>query len=214
MKEIKADSEKWKGRENQIRGEDSAFKRIDNLKKGENDENSKTLILLLKSGAIFQLRFQQSLGTNRKNWLWQKEISLSAPLWVEQPAVDRAGSASNSRRPSSQDLSSCFSFHLSSPLHSTSPSASFKPPLCACLASCMASCLDFFSFFSWPQSPHIPSPSLWEGAFRGHAWLSLLSHRLASFFQSPKKVDRLRPADCGRLRFGPEVLKMQLWLLN
>lgn len=41
MKEIKADSEKWKGRENQIRGEDSAFKRIDNLKKGENDENSK-----------------------------------------------------------------------------------------------------------------------------------------------------------------------------
>lgn len=116
MKEIKADSEKWKSRENQIRGEDSAFKRIDNLKKGENDENSKTLILLLKSGAIFQLRFQQSLGTNRKNWLWQKEISLSAPLWVEQPAVDRAGSASNSRRPSSQDPSSCFSFHLSSPL--------------------------------------------------------------------------------------------------
>lgn len=119
MKEIKADSEKWKGRENQIRGEDSAFKRIDNLKKGENDENSKTLILLLKSGAIFQLRFQQSLGTNRKNWLWQKEISLSAPLWVEQPAVDRAGSASNSRRPSSQDPSSCFSFHLSSPLLSS-----------------------------------------------------------------------------------------------
>lgn len=117
MKEIKADSEKWKSRENQIRGEDSAFKRIDNLKKGENDENSKTLILLLKSGAIFQLRFQQSLGTNRKNWLWQKEISLSAPLWVEQPAVDRAGSASNSRRPSSQGPSSCFSFHLSSPLH-------------------------------------------------------------------------------------------------
>lgn len=35
MKEIKADSEKWKGRENQIRGEDSAFKRIDNLKKGK-----------------------------------------------------------------------------------------------------------------------------------------------------------------------------------
>lgn len=43
MKEIKADSEKWKFRENQIRGEDSAFKRIDNLKKGENrnDENRK-----------------------------------------------------------------------------------------------------------------------------------------------------------------------------
>lgn len=102
----------------------------------------------MKSGAIFQLRFQQSLGTNRKNWLWQKEISLSAPLWVEQPAVDRAGSASNSRRPSSQDPSSCFSFHLSSPPHSTSPSASFKPPLCACLASCMASCLDFFFLFS------------------------------------------------------------------
>lgn len=155
MKEIKADSEKWKGRENQIRGRTLLLSELTTWRRGKTMKTVKKLILLLKSGAIFQLRFQQSLGTNRKNWLWQKEISLSAPLWVEQPAVDRAGSASNSRRPSSQGPSSCFSFHLSSPPHSTSPSASFKPPLCACLASCMASCLDFFFFFQLtPISSH------------------------------------------------------------
>lgn len=205
MKEIKADSEKWKGRENQIRGEDSAFKRIDNLKKGENDENSKTLILLLKSGAIFQLRFQQSLGTNRKNWLWQKEIS---QLWTERGQPPTPGD------PAARTLPPAFPF--TSPLLPTPLlllQASSLPSVHAWLPA-WHPVWTFFSFFSWPQSPHIPSPSLWEGAFRGHTWLSLLSHRLASFFQSPKKVDRLRPADCGRLRFGPEVLKMQLWLLN
>lgn len=41
MKGIKIDSEKWQDRENQIREEDSAFKRIDNLKKRENRNDEK-----------------------------------------------------------------------------------------------------------------------------------------------------------------------------
>lgn len=164
------------------------------------------LMSFLKSGSIFQLRFQHHLGTNRKIDSGRRLVFLSES---EEPAIARAGSLSSSdtQRPGPFLL-----LPLSTPpfLLSASSLPSLLP---AHLAFCVSFCPEFFQLT--PISPHPITMCLCR-CLRGSCMARVVVTAIVAviFLSKSGEVDYLCPADCGRMEFGPEVLEMFLCLLN
>lgn len=118
---------------------------------------------------------------------------------------------SPAQRPSSQDLSSCFPF--TSPLY-----------LCFCLllASSLSSrhtwlsaCISVWSLLAdlnLLASHHNVSMEVHSGVMHGLGCFHTNCCCYHVFLSKSRETDCLCPADCGRLEFGPDVLKMLLWL--